>query len=91
MSKIFTGLVNNKKMNSLLSMMMIASLVLLAIKPSEIEATVCNGTNGCYDTVDNCSGPCYTQCVTDGCYAASVCALSSYCSDSSRGVKCTCS
>ena len=78
-------------MKSLLPMMMILSLFLMAINPSEVQATVCNGTNGCYDTVADCSGPCYTQCVTDGCYAASVCALSSYCTDSSRGVKCTCS
>ena len=78
-------------MKSLLPMMMILSLFLMAINPSEIEATVCNGTNGCYGTVGDCSGPCYTQCVTDGCYAASVCALSSYCTDSSLGVKCTCS
>ena len=34
-------------MKSLLPMMMILSLVLMAINPSEVQATVCNGTNGC--------------------------------------------
>ena len=78
-------------MKSLFNMMMITSLILVAFNPSAITATVCNGTNGCYATVADCSGPCYTQCVTDGCYAAAVCALSSYCTDPSLGVKCTCS
>ena len=88
---LFTAFLSNKKMKSTLPIMIIASLVLCAINPSETEATVCNGLANCYATVAGCAGPCKTQCVTIGCYATFVCALSPYCTNSFLGVKCTCS